>query len=83
MAKKVRKNESQQHYFMKCGRIRPDFRISIAVQLILLLLLSFLDPDRDIELINVLFLNPPHRGYISFVNTFVTHRNNDLGPYVP
>ena len=28
-------------------------------------------------------LYPPHRGYISFVNTFVTHRNNDLGPYVP
>ena len=25
----------------------------------------------------------PQRGYISFVNTFVTPRNNDLGPYVP
>ena len=24
------------------------------------------------------FLYPPHRGYISFVNTFVTPRNNDL-----
>ena len=32
---------------------------------------------------NIVFLYPPHRGYISFVNTFVTHRNNDLGPYVP
>ena len=31
----------------------------------------------------LLFLYPPHRGYISFVNTFVIHRNNDLGPYVP
>ena len=30
-----------------------------------------------------LFLYPPHRMYISFVNTFVTHRNNNLGPYVP
>ena len=29
------------------------------------------------------FLYPPHRGYISFVNTFVTPRNNVLGPYVP
>ena len=29
------------------------------------------------------FLYPPQRGYISFVNTFVTPRNNDLGPYVP
>ena len=28
-------------------------------------------------------LYPPQRGYISFVNTFVTPRNNDLGPYVP
>ena len=28
-------------------------------------------------------LYPPHRGYISFVNTFVTPRNKDLGPYVP
>ena len=28
-------------------------------------------------------LYPPHRGYISCVNTFVTPRNNDLGPYVP
>ena len=25
----------------------------------------------------------PQRGYISFVNTFVTPRNNALGPYVP
>ena len=31
----------------------------------------------------ITFLYPPHRGYISFVNTFVTHRNNDLGPCVP
>ena len=30
-----------------------------------------------------LFLYPPHRGYISFVNTFVTPRNNDLGHFVP
>ena len=30
-----------------------------------------------------LFLYPPQRGYISFVNTFVTPRNNDLAPYVP
>ena len=30
-----------------------------------------------------LVLYPPQRGYISFVNTFVTPRNNDLGPYVP
>ena len=29
------------------------------------------------------FLYPPQRGYISFVNTFVTPRNNDLQPYVP
>ena len=29
------------------------------------------------------FLYPPQRGYINFVNTFVTPRNNDLGPYVP
>ena len=29
------------------------------------------------------FLYPPQRGYISFVNTFVTPTNNDLGPYVP
>ena len=29
------------------------------------------------------FVYPPQRGYISFVNTFVTTRNNDLGPYVP
>ena len=28
-------------------------------------------------------LYPPQRGYISFVNTFVTPRNNDLRPYVP
>ena len=26
------------------------------------------------------FLYPPQRVYISFVNTFVTPRNNDLGP---
>ena len=25
------------------------------------------------------FLYPPHREYISFVNTFVTPRNNDVG----
>ena len=31
----------------------------------------------------LIFLYPPQRGYISFVNTFVTPRNNDLGPYVP
>ena len=30
-----------------------------------------------------MFLYPPQRGYISFVNTFVTPRNNALGPYVP
>ena len=29
------------------------------------------------------FLYPPQRGYISFVNTFVTPRNHDLGPYAP
>ena len=29
------------------------------------------------------FLYPPHRGYISFVNTFVIPRNNDLEAYVP
>ena len=32
---------------------------------------------------SIFSLYPPHRGYISFVNTFVTHRNNDLRPYVP
>ena len=32
--------------------------------------------------LEVPFLYPPQRGYISFVNTFVTPRNNDLGPYV-
>ena len=37
----------------------------------------------QIKIIKFGFLYPPHRGYISFVNTFVTHRNNDLGPYVP
>ena len=31
----------------------------------------------------IFFLYPPQRGDISFVNTFVTPRNNDLGPYVP
>ena len=57
-----------------------------------LLLLSFLDSDRDIghqmEIIGnvnstIIIILPPQRGYISFVNTFVTPRNNDLGPYVP
>ena len=32
---------------------------------------------------SVWLLYPPQRGYISFVNTFVTPRNNDLKPYVP
>ena len=32
---------------------------------------------------DILFLYSPQRGYISFVNTFVTPRNNDLEPYVP
>ena len=32
---------------------------------------------------SITFLYPPQRGYISFVNTFVTPRTNDLGPYVP
>ena len=36
-----------------------------------------------IQILIFILLYPPHRGYISFVNTFVTHRNNDLGPYVP
>ena len=31
----------------------------------------------------VFFLNPPHRGYISFVNTCGMHRNIDLRFYVP
>ena len=30
-----------------------------------------------------LFLYPPHRGHISFVNTCVTPRNIDLRPLVP
>ena len=29
---------------------------------------------------NVVFLYPPHRGYISFFNTWVTPRNIDLRP---
>ena len=30
-----------------------------------------------------ILLYPPQRGYICFVNTLVTPRNNDLGHYVP
>ena len=47
------------------------------------------EPSSNIyELINFktelkIFLYPPQREHISFVNTFVTPRNNDLGPYVP
>ena len=33
--------------------------------------------------VSIPFLNQPHRGYISFVNTCGTHRNVDLRPYVP
>ena len=33
-----------------------------------------------IDSLSVLFLYPPHRGYIHFVNTYVTPRNIDLGP---
>ena len=29
---------------------------------------------------SIRFLYPPHRGYISFVNTCGTHRNIDLRP---
>ena len=46
-----------------------------------LLLLTILICSRDKG--SITFLYPPQRGYISFVNTFVTLRNNDLGPYVP
>ena len=34
--------------------------------------------NRPPPLLVNLFLYPSHRGYISFVNTFVTHRNFDL-----
>ena len=36
---------------------------------------------RTLDFANVIFLYPPQR--VSFVNTFVTPRNNVLGPYVP
>ena len=38
---------------------------------------------QELSFIRILiFLYPPQRGYIRFVNTFVTPRNNDLRPYV-
>ena len=39
--------------------------------------------DEDYKLMSreiYMFLYHPQRGYISFVNMFVTTRNNDLGP---
>ena len=44
---------------------------------------SYVNFDESTYVCKQLFLYPPQRGYISFVNTFVTPRNNDLGPYVP
>ena len=43
------------------------------------------DQLQDDILVNkcVALLYPPQRGYIKFVNTFVTPRNNNLRPYIP
>ena len=56
-----------------------------AVEKIVQALLLFMTTWKKDQIVSILFifLYPPHRGYINFVNTFVTHRNNDLGPYVP
>ena len=40
-------------------------------------------PIKHKKMLRSSFLYPPHRTYISFVNTFVTHKNKNLRPYVP